>query len=736
MQALGVTDTRNLSSIVPGFTAADNGYNTPVYTLRGIGYADTTYTATSTVGVYVDEVSLPYAIMTKGANLDIKRVEVLKGPQGTLYGRNTTGGAINYIANKPTDDFQYGVTAGYGSYSTEEAEGFVSGPISDSLKGRVALKGILSQDGWQYSQTRPDDTLGKKRKMSGRGLLEWSPDADLVFRLSVDGWLDKSDAQAAQAIAFSPQNPFIPNTPFGAQFPILGPIIGVNPILAPQVRNYPLIPQNSDNTRVADWPEGGPWQLNDSFYGTSLRTNWSLTDTKQLTGILSYGYVQSDGSGIPNTGLNVYNVEQQIYAHIATYNAELRFSDTIGDSIHYLTGISAAHDDGVENHHVRTDTNSAVFPNPLTGQALIANKAITFGATKATSLGVFANADWSFTDTLKATLGARYGDDRRTYHGCTIEPEDSQGISFGPIIDLVALIQYGAINDVRRGECFILDDNGKAGEYSGELHEANISGRASLDWTPIERTLLYTSYSRGFKAGGFPVVNSISQSQLAPTTQEKLQAWEIGAKSSLIDHILHANAATFYYDYTNKQLLTFFKDPLFGVLPILDNVPKSKVYGAETDIQYTPVQGLFLSVAGSYIKTRIDEYTGTNSKGEQEDFAGRPFNFTPVWQYTVLGDYTFPIVSTLNLGFGADYTYTGKTNATLEGNPDYDMRSYGLVNARIHLAPEDGKWNATVWGRNIFDEFSTIGVFRTGDTVARTTGMPRTFGLTFTYNGF
>jgi iron complex outermembrane receptor protein len=144
LQALGVNDTRDLGKLLPGFSYADGGFNTPTYTLRGVGFNENSQTASATVGVYIDEFNLPFPIMTKGSNLDIARVEVLKGPQGTLYGRNTTGGAINYIANKPTDSLVYGGSASYSRFETLEAEGFVSGPLNDTLSARLALRGINS----------------------------------------------------------------------------------------------------------------------------------------------------------------------------------------------------------------------------------------------------------------------------------------------------------------------------------------------------------------------------------------------------------------------------------------------------------------------------------------------------------------------------------------------------------------------------------------------------------------
>ncbi len=127
LNQLGVQDTTDISSMVPGFTFADSGYSIPTYTIRGIGFADISQAGSSTVGVYIDEIILPYPAMTKGANLDLERVEVLKGPQGTLYGRNTTGGAVNYISNKPAEDFEAGFSASYGKYNRSELEAYVSG---------------------------------------------------------------------------------------------------------------------------------------------------------------------------------------------------------------------------------------------------------------------------------------------------------------------------------------------------------------------------------------------------------------------------------------------------------------------------------------------------------------------------------------------------------------------------------------------------------------------------------
>ena len=198
---LGVIDTADLSKITPGFTAA---YGT-IYTIRGIGFLDTSLAGSPTVSSYVDQVPLPYSILTTGASLDLERVEVLKGPQGILFGNNATGGAINFIAAKPTDDFSVGAKISYGRFDSLDAEGFISGPISDNVGFRVAVR-RQSMDDWQKGYTTPL-TSGQRDVWIGRAMLEFEPTETFSALLSIHGWKDKSDTQVGQFFGVEPLNP-------------------------------------------------------------------------------------------------------------------------------------------------------------------------------------------------------------------------------------------------------------------------------------------------------------------------------------------------------------------------------------------------------------------------------------------------------------------------------------------------------------------------------------------------
>lgn len=760
LQALGITDIRDIGALVPALNVNDSGQGTPIYTLRGVGYNDTTYTATGTVGLYVDEVNLPYSVMSKGLSLDLERVEVLKGPQGTLYGRNTTGGLINQIANKPTNQFEAGSTVSYERFKTTDGEFYVSGPFSDTVGGRLAVRGIKSDEGWQYSNTRPDDKLGKVNKFAGRAALEWKPAQDLQFRFVVDSWKDRSQPQAPQAVGINPQNG------------ILG-----SAALSPRVQNYPYVSQNDADPQVADWNPDRDWKRNDQFLSQALRADWSITEATKLTTLVSHMRVDAKGSDDIQSGYDFYNLESSTTAFIDTTALEVRLSGKWNENVNWLTGINLGKDRASEDHLVFIDTESAFFPaqvpflDQLAAQGIdvgaivagipgvpgqysgilnslqnggspLTNRFHSQGRSDSNQYAVFANTDWEFVDTLTLSLGGRYTHTLEDFHGCSREASDSVGLgayNLSTVLSFLNAAQYtaqtgqpGRPTVAQKSDCFSIGADGNNNEFHGVLNEHNLSGRLALDWRPAKEYLFYTSLSRGFKAGGFPVLNACCQYQFTPTKQEQLLATEVGAKLTLFDRRLQSNFALFYYDYKDKQLLTKQKDPVFGPLPVLRNAPRSHVYGAEADLQARPIYGLFLQIAGSYTKTQIDEFVSTNDSGQTQDFAGKPFNFSPEYEVNVVADYTFPI-DAWSLGFGADAQRTGDTNGTLAQTPAYDMPAYTLLGARIHLQSPNQRWTAAVFGRNLTNEFYSTASFNIGDSIARFAGRPRTYGVTLGY---
>lgn len=732
LQTYGITDTRDLGKLVPGFTAGDSGFDTPIYTLRGVGFADSSFATTSTVGVYADEVSLAYPIMSKGPNFDLQRVEVLKGPQGTLYGRNSTGGTINYIANTPSPTLAGGGDVSYGSFGRVDTQGYISGPITNSLSARLAAISINSTEGWQTSATRPHDHLGTLNKQAARAILDWNALDDVQLRFTLSGWQDRSEPQAPYAVARQAQF----KLPLPSQFTsILQGITGLNinnAFLDPSVANYPLIP-NNQNARIADWNPNGNFGLNDKFWMASLRPYWVINDNLNLTGLFSFQQMRADGSKLPQGGLNVEDIDQVLYGNIRSVSGEIRLEGTVGDKADWLLGINSnrdTHHEVIEGHGAENSLNMIVFGDtaPL-NKPLFFEKGAAKSDTQVHSDSVFADGNLQLLDSLKLTLGARYTRERQQYAGCTYVLADNDSIIPFPFFTAASFLK-GGNSVVAQGQCGSLDASNNAGLFTDTLSEHNLSYRSVLSWTPSDDTLFYGSYSRGYKSGGFPTIFSVDQASLAPVVQERLDAYELGAKISALNRSLHINASAFYYDYKNKQLLTYFKDEIFGALQYLQNVPKSRDIGAELSVAYVPLERLHLNASASYIRTKVIRYEGKDTQGDDFNFAGQEFNYTPRLQASLLANYTFPLSRDLNLTPGVGYTYTSATNSTLEHDPLFALPAHRLLDAQITLSSQDKIWSLTAFGHNLTDEFYRNSVIKLGDTVFAYAGQPRAYGLT------
>src|SRR5688572_10264997 len=213
LEALRVTSIRDLTTIVPSFTVSQSYQGVPTYTLRGIGFNTINLSATSTVGTYVDEVAYAYPVMNTGPLMDLERVEVLKGPQGTLYGRNTTAGLINFVTAKPTSEFEAGVSMDVGNYETYNVGGYISGPLSQSVQVRLAARGEKSGEGWQESISR-DESLGEIERYGVRGSMALQLGEGTHIDVSATWWKNESDTVAGQGIGFTPSTATSPfNSP-------------------------------------------------------------------------------------------------------------------------------------------------------------------------------------------------------------------------------------------------------------------------------------------------------------------------------------------------------------------------------------------------------------------------------------------------------------------------------------------------------------------------------------------
>lgn len=702
----GIRDASDLARVAPGYTFTKTHDAIPVLSIRGIGYYDNNIGATPAVSVYVDEVQLPYPVMTGGALLDLERVEVLKGPQGTLFGQNSTGGALNFIAAKPRDQFEGQMSLGYGRFNALEAGGYVTGPVSDTLKVRLSAKYERGSP-WQYSYTR-HDTNGSVDRGAGRILVDWEPSAALSMELTLEGWYDKSEAQAGQLVGLAVQFPGCQNPALatgGALF-CFGPPTPFNQV-------YPDAPHNP---RAADWSPGIDYRSDNRFYRASLRTDYTLSDVVKLTSITSYQHfdyhTRTDADA---TSLRIANFSSD--ASIKAFYQELRLHGEAGH-LNWMIG----------GNYSKDEVRDLALPDFRDWSIPVGNQRIVTDEDVKVIAG-FANAELAFGSGFTLQGGARYTEHKQVMTGCPFDSGD--GVAAAAFDGLYGGPLFGP------GSCLVLND--LDGSFAPvpivkvPLKEHNVSWRVGLSYQPNRDLLLYANVSKGYKAGAFTLATFQLVSQFKAATQESVLAYEAGFK--LGGDKFQINGAAFYYDYRDKQLLAPFDFGSFGFLDKLTNVPKSRVTGVEFQTVLSPIQGFRVSLNGTYIDTKVTStFIASSPFGGSLDLKGQPFPYTAKYQGTGDVSYKFPIGARLSASLGSSLTFRSKSNARFGGGKLYELNDYALIDLRAGLETSDGKYALEIWGRNITNYYYRVNTTTNADTVFAIAGQPATYGIRVTAN--
>jgi outer membrane receptor protein involved in Fe transport len=699
-----ITTLSDVAAAVPGLTYAATAANTPVFTLRGVGFYDSTLAGYPTVSVYTDEIPLQFPAMTRHAAFDLERLEVLKGPQGTLFGQNSTGGAINYVTAKPTDSLEAGATLSYGRFNTMQAQGYVSGPLTSTLQARLAVD-VLHGDDWQYSYTRKDK-LGEAQYYAGRLLLNYEPASNVRILMNVNGWRDQSDPLAAQYILAQPQQPCCGN---------------------PAVLSYPTAP---GKTRAADWSPNARPRADNTFWQAAVRGEIELTDTLTLTGISSYAQYRTDQ--VPEGDGQAFNnfdlIDQQ--GRIDTFTQEVRLSNGAAGGVRWVVGGNYEHSK-VREDYLSNFRDSSTFPAlGIFGSGFYSDQ-------KLENVAAFGNVEFDIGSRFTLKGGLRYTDAKRNATNCTFDADNGASNAF---FEGLALAISGTAVDLMAGDCYHFNPNNLPGEpFVQTLHEDNLSWRVGVDYKPTDDVLLYANVAKGYKAGSTPVNGAAVFAQYLAVNQESVLAYEAGMKATLLDRALSLNGAAFYYDYKDKQLRSKAIDPIFGLIEALVNIPKSRVWGLEMEATLRPTRGLSVTFATSYINAEVTEFTGVNSGGQSANFSGASVPYTPEWQASMIGDYEWSAGSVRPFVGGGVRTRSKTTSIVggddifINGRQIYSIRGVPIVDLRAGVESEGGRWRAMVWGKNVFNEYVYDNVFAQSDVVVRYAGQPATYGITASF---
>lgn len=710
LSALGVTDPTQLSKAVPGFTAAVDEGGYPVYSIRGIGYNANQLSALPTVSTYIDEAPLSYPAMTTGMLFDLERIEVSKGPQGTLFGQNSTAGAVDFIAAKPTKEFSAAANATASSYGQSQLEGYVSGPLTDTLRARFAVDSIQGGD-WQRSWTR-DASHGATRRTAGRFLLDFVPNDVFKIALNLNGFSDRSDTQVNQLSSLAIANP-------------------AN--AAPGLATYPTPPRSD---RAADWDPNigasnaygliGPYAADNTFGQGVLRFDWQVSSGVKLVAITDYSHLTyNELHDIDGTSIRVVN--SRALGDIRSFSQEVRASGDVADgAISYIAGVNYQ-DDKIDeqtqyDHYQYSGLPRGFSLNP-------------FADTKYTTTGYFGDVDWKLSRKLSATAGLRYTKVKQSFVGCTRDAGDGSGAGFfgGVANALRGANGLGPTSTYVPGGCFTVGPAPTFLPYLGNLssNDSNVSWRAGLNFKPNDDTLLYALASRGYKAGGFFLGVAIFSNSVNRVQQEELTSYEVGAKAT-IGHRATVNFSLFDYVYGNKQFYTYESDPLVGTLAILANIPHSTARGADLDLVVALARGLKVRLGATYSSTEVGNYLGLEPGVGTINFKGNRFNYAPLLSGTADVSYTIPVTKGISGFMGFGLLYNSQTYGDLGESAVLRIPAYAVLDGRVGIQSDAG-WQITAWGRNLTNKYYWTNALIGADADYRTMGLPSWYGVTVGY---
>lgn len=744
VRELGVRSAEDLQMLTPGLeVSSSGGVGTKVWTIRGVGFSDYSTSASSTVGVYVDEVAIPYPVMSTGAFFDVDRIEVIKGPQGDLFGRNTTAGQVSVVSRKPTDTFEAGASLGFARYETVDFEGFLSGPLSDSMRARLAVATTQSGEGWQRSATRPNDKLGEIDRVAVRGMLDWDlgERTNLLLKVQVND--DQSDNIAPTA--FDGREVGLPfATLHGGPFNTNGELESA-------------VAYTNGSNEYADWTNGPDNALrphrDNQLRSAVARLSWDLGNDIELVSVTGYDEFErteaNDWDGIALLDSSNINVTD-----IKSFSQEIRLSRT-GERVNWIVGAYYSTDDLDEDY------------NYFMGEGRFGISQLNTQYRQETdAIAAFAHLEYKLTDKLEAIAGVRYTSEDRQWTGCTYDqtPNDLavaglplnvflNDIINGPgVLTPNGLLNDGfnfpnglpAVNALAPNGCGTFNDlpgtpgAGQFGEFSRKISASEPMWKVGLNFRPSDDVMLFGTISEGFKSGGFNGANSNTHSQLLPYKIETLRAFEVGVKSTLLERTLQLNGSVFFYDYRDKQEREPAVTPV-GNISGISNIPKSEILGAEVELNWRPTTAFTLNLGFSALDTEVKEWTPVDDLASaypavvRKDASGLELPNAPKFSGNLLLSYEIP-AGRFNITPALDVVHRGSASGDI--TPENYREEYTLTGVRVGIGlAEKSAWNTQLWVRNLTDEQYYVSGQTGGNfTYTRTMGMPRTWGVTFQYN--
>ena len=690
LDTLRIDSPGDVGKVTPGMFVTTSSSGAPIFALRGVGMNNGASNQNPAVTAYIDEIAIPSVAMLDFQLFDLERVEVLKGPQGTLYGRNVTGGAINFITKKPTRELDGFLKVGYARFDEINIEGAIGGPISDQFAGRFAAYS-KTRDGYQtIIKTGPDfnpdvDTEnGEINRQGFRASLLWEPSENITWSLQADGHFNDSETLAYQHAGN------VDDTVGGL---CSYPGTGIRDDGPGRCVSYALVRDAVGGTPVTGVTEVVFDEDDDPYtvFGSFTFGNKNTSDTYGINSNLSI-----DLGTLNFTSVTGYRDMVRLYRgdngspfvvsdtltdqEMQVFSQEFRLASDQSKDVTWLLGLYYSIDkiDDTQLFNFRDHASfSGLFDSNFTQDA--------------ESLGAFVRTEYNLTDKLKLSGGLRYTEEQRDF------AYDGAVVGTGAPVPVAA--------------------------FSDSIKEGSVSGRIGIDYFPTNDTLLYASVAKGFKGPGFPSTISFSTNQLAPFNSESLWAYEAGAKIAMLGGKLQWNSSAYYYDWQDFQATTSVTREGIRLI-VLSNAGDVEIYGIESDITYNISDEFTIRAGGNFMHSKV--VSGDRAEDDllqTPEFSG---NIRAAYDSSSVVAGVFPFVY-------VDYDYRTEVQLAFPNQVAEIQDGYGLLGIKAGIRSEDEKWEVSAYARNVTDKRYLLSSFGAGSTFLpgrQLWAEPITYGVT------
>jgi len=698
---MNMTMATDITRAVPSLKMNAYSSSQVVFNIRGVSQNDYGDQQEPPVAVYQDDSYASSINVASFPIFDLARVEVLRGPQGTLFGRNATGGAIQFVSNKPTEDFEGYATATVGSYGQFIVEGALSGPLSDNVQARIAAISN-TDDGYMESIVAGVPDRGGNDHYAVRGQLAWQPSEATDLNLIVRYMKANKETQAG----IYSQEPACPNDQLQGEFTPrdqscafwgTGPGEG-----GTGYRNDAITPSRG----------GDPWKTAETqrsyvdreITGATLHFDWDIGEL-HLVSITDYQdatkFYLEGGDASPVDGVLFYQGSD-----LEQYSQEFRLSGEFGSHT-WVAGLYGMQVDG---------DYTGKFATPFYGY----DPSIEMSQ-ETTSYAIFAQDEWQFADAWKLIVGARYWSDER------------EGTYFGTAPEVPGL----------SAPVTIIFNQNEVAPTGGSITPADaknsfdgVTARVQLDWKPTDDLLMYASFNRGSKSGGYTFSTgtpydpdgslTIPRAFLEgmPFDEETLDAFELGAKT-MLGSSTTLNVAAFYYDYSDYQAFA-----QFGPVQTVINLD-AETTGLEAELTSRPIDGLTLRLGASFLDSKVKDVPLPDGVTIEDHDLPQ----APDFSANALARYEFGFAGG-TVGIQGDVLYSSEFCFTVLCAPVEQEDAYTVANARLSYDSGSGRWGVAAFVDNLFEEEYRVYAFDSSlfaGVVAGVYARPRWYGLSATY---